>query len=133
MEKDREPGAATPASGALRRLLFVCGVILVPIGAAGVILPVLPGVPVLILAAACFARSSPRFERWLVTHPFLGPGVIAWRERGAISLKAKAISLPVMAASGVWVYFSGAPVFAKVIAIVSLSGAALFVSTRPNE
>ncbi len=117
----------------MRAFYFTIGVVLVPIGVAGVILPVLPGVPLLILAAACFARSSPRLERWLVNHPFLGPGIVAWRERGAISPKSKAISITVMALSGVAAFYSGAPAVAKTIALASLAGAALFVVTRPNR
>ncbi len=114
-------------------LLKAVGLVLVPIGIAGVILPILPGVPLLILAAACFARSSPRLEKWLVNHPWLGPGIVAWRERGAISPKSKAISISVMALSGGAAYFSAAPPVAKMIAILSLTGAALFVVTRPNH
>lgn len=117
----------------LRLLLKVIGLVLVPIGVAGVFLPILPGVPLLILAAACFARSSPRLEHWLVKHPRLGPGIVAWRERGAISLKSKMISIPVMALSGAAALFSDAPTIAKAIAVTSLTGAALFVVTRPNR
>lgn len=116
-----------------RWLLKTIGLVLVPIGVAGVFLPILPGVPLLILAAACFARSSPRLEQWLITHPQLGPGIVAWRERGAISLKSKAISITVMALSGVAALLSDAPTFATAIAAASLTGAALFIVTRPNR
>ena len=126
-----EPASDLPPG--LRWLLKAIGVILIPIGVAGVILPVLPGVPLLILAAACFARSSPRLERWLMEHPFLGPGIVAWRTRGAISPKAKTLAISVMALSAGAAYFSGASGFAKAIAIVSLACAALFVVTRPNQ
>ena len=114
-------------------LLKAIGLIFVPIGIAGVFLPILPGVPLLILAAACFARSSPRLERWLITHPRLGPGIVAWRERGAISPKSKTLSISVMALSGAAAFFSEAPMIAKIIALASLTGAALFVVTRPHH
>ncbi len=112
---------------------MIIGFILVPIGVAGVILPGLPGTIFLILAAACFARSSPRFEQWLVNHRYLGPGIVAWRERGAISTKSKTIAISVMALSGMLTALSGAPVVAKAIAALSLTGAALFVATRPSH
>ena len=115
------------------RILFVCGLLLVPIGVAGVILPLLPGVPFLIVAAACFARSSPRFEHWLVTHPQLGPGVVAWRERGVISWRSKLIALPMMALSAFFVIRSAAPDPVKIGVVLTLVGCALFVASRPGR
>lgn len=125
------PYERKPLSGRWRIVLKVIGVILVPIGVAGVILPVLPGVPVLILAAACFSRSSPRFERWLVNHPRFGPGIIAWRERGAIPRRAKILAISMMTISCFVVYTSGAPAFVKIPVLAGIMGAALFVVTRP--
>jgi uncharacterized membrane protein YbaN (DUF454 family) len=55
----------------------------------GVAVPLLPTVPLVILAAFCFARSSPRLEAWLVEHPRMGPHIQSWRTRGAISRKGK--------------------------------------------
>ena len=117
----------------MRLALKLIGLILVPIGVAGVILPGLPGTVFLILAAACFMRSSPRLEQWLVSHPWLGPGIVAWRERGAISTKSKITAISVMALSGAGVIYFGAPVFVKIAALASLTGAALFVGTRPSQ
>ena len=117
----------------MRFIYLTIGLILVPIGVAGVFLPILPGVPLLILAAACFARSSPRLEQWLVNHRHFGPGIVAWRERGAISPKSKTISISVMALSGAAALVSDAPTIAKAIVVTSLTGAALFVVTRPNR
>ena len=117
----------------MRFVYLIIGLILVPIGIVGVVLPGLPGTIFLILAAACFARSSPRFEQWLVNHKFLGPGIVAWRERGAISRKSKTIAISVMALSGALTVLSSAPAFAKAIAALSLIGAAVFVGTRPDH
>ena len=69
------------------------------LGAAGVLLPLLPTVPFVILAAFCFARGSPRLERWLVEHPRFGPHISAWRSRGAISRTGKQAALLCFAAS----------------------------------
>ena len=76
----------------LRALFLAAGLLFTAIGLVGVVLPVLPTTPFLILAAACFARSSVRLERWLLDHPRLGPPLRAWRERGAIPPRAKAMA-----------------------------------------
>lgn len=58
-------------------------------GIVGVALPLLPTVPFLLLAAFCFARSSDRWHRWLVDHPYLGPPIRDWQTRGAIRRTVK--------------------------------------------
>ncbi len=72
------------------RLFYLAGGYLsLALGTIGAFLPVLPTVPFMILAAFCFARSSPELERRLVEHPILGPHILRWREHGAISRKGK--------------------------------------------
>jgi len=68
---------------------FLSGITALIIGGIGIVLPLVPTVPLFILAAYCFARSSPRLEQWLITHPRYGQGIAMWRERGAISAKGK--------------------------------------------
>lgn len=86
----------------MRRLLYLgLGFASVALGAAGIVLPLLPTVPFMLLAAFCFARSSPRLEAWIVEHPRFGPHVRAWRERGAISPAGKRAALAAFAFSAV--------------------------------
>ena len=59
-------------------ILATAGFVLLSVGCLGIVLPLLPTTPFLIAAAACFSRSSPRFERWLVTHPRLDHPIRAW-------------------------------------------------------
>ncbi len=76
--------------GVLTRPLYLAaGWLSLAFGALGVVLPILPTVPFVILAAFCFARSSPRLETWLLANPTFGSHIIAWREHGAISRKGK--------------------------------------------
>lgn len=133
---ERESDSPRPMTRPLKRhtklALQIAGVVLTALGVIGVVLPVMPGVPLLILAAACFARSSPALENWLVTHPVLGPGIVAWRERGAISTRAKIFAIAMMAVSAFLLVQSTAPTLIKAFVLAALAGSSLFVSTRPN-
>lgn len=73
----------------VRTLYLICGFAALALGAIGVVLPLLPTVPFMILAAYCFARSSPRFEAVLLDNPSFGPHIRRWRNNGAISRKGK--------------------------------------------
>jgi uncharacterized protein len=84
----------------MRRLLYLgLGFASVGLGALGVVLPLLPTVPFMLLAAFFFARSSPRLEAWIVGHPRFGPHVSAWREKGAISAAGKRAAFAAFAIS----------------------------------
>ena len=71
----------------------------------GIVLPIMPTVPFLLLAAFCFARSNPAWEQRLLDHPRYGPSLHQWRERRAISRKAKISAVAAMAAGGVITWF----------------------------
>lgn len=133
-----EPSSQVPPGRTMRRiaqirrpLLIAAGCICVVLGAIGLVLPIMPGTIFLILAAACFAKSSPRFENWLINHPRLGPPVIAWRRSGAIPTRAKIIAISMMALSFAIAWAGGAPGWALVLTAVALGGSALYVGTRP--
>lgn len=115
-----------------RPLFLVMGVVLTFVGAVGVITPGWPGTVFLILAAGCFARSSPKLEAWLIAHPRLGPDVVAWRENGAISRPVKFIAIGSMFASFVIVLLVSRSLVWTVIAGVCLAASALYVGTRPG-
>src|SRR3546814_2634265 len=82
-----------------RHFYLVSGWASLGLGALGAFLPLLPTVPFVILAAFCFARSSPRLEAWLVTHPQFGHHIVAWREKRAISRKGKMAATAAFAVS----------------------------------
>jgi uncharacterized membrane protein YbaN (DUF454 family) len=69
------------------------GLFFVGLGAVGVLLPLLPTTPFLLLAAACFARSSERWHQWLLSNPHFGPLIHDWHAHRCISRKAKALAL----------------------------------------
>lgn len=84
---------------ALRMILLVIGWLSVALGVIGIFVPVLPTTPFLLLAAACFVRSSRRFYLWLVEHPKLGPWIRDYLEGQGIPLKGKVYALVLMWAS----------------------------------
>jgi uncharacterized membrane protein YbaN (DUF454 family) len=116
----------------MRRPLFLAaGIASVVLGAVGAILPVLPTVPFLILAAFCFARSNPRWEARLLEHPRWGPPIRDWRERGAISRKAKWVATVAMAGSAALALLT-LPWPWAAVPLVPLAIAAAWIWTRPD-
>ncbi|MGE4403735.1 MAG: YbaN family protein [Desulfobulbus sp.] len=83
------PAGKNSSTPILRWLLFACGWISVALAILGILLPVLPTVPFLLLALACFSRSSDRFHTWLVEHEQLGPLVRPYLTGAGMPLKAK--------------------------------------------
>ena len=125
--------AAPERHAALRWLFLGLGLFFTGLGFVGAFLPVLPTVPFLIVAAACFARSSTRLETWLLDHPHFGPLLRDWRERGAIPLRAKRMSLAgTLLGFGLFVAFSH-PGWPLMLAVAGLMGVGLiYVFTRPT-
>jgi uncharacterized protein len=70
-------------------LLSVAGWLAVGLALLGVFLPLLPTTPFLLVAAACFARSSPKLHAKLLAHPRLGPFLEQWRRDRSVPLAAK--------------------------------------------
>jgi uncharacterized protein len=87
------------ASRPLRWLWLLAGWLALLLGAVGVVTPLLPTVPFVLLAAACFSRGSARWEAWLLAHPRFGPTVRSWRERHAIPRRAKQLATLMMSLS----------------------------------
>ena len=108
------------------------GFISLGLGIIGIPLPLLPTTPFILLAAFCFARSSPQLQMWLETHPRFGPMIVNWREKGAISKRAKSYSVAVMIATPLLSLAIGVPAWALAAQVLCLLGAATFVLTRPS-
>lgn len=90
------PGARRPARP-VRAVLIVLGTVFLGLGALGLVLPVLPTTPFVLLAAACYLRASERLHRRLVTSRTFGPTIVAWQEHGAIPPRAKATAIALVA------------------------------------
>jgi len=102
------------------------------IGVVGLVVPLLPTTPFLILAAACYSRGSERFERWLVSHPRFGAGVRDWRNHGVISPRAKAIAtVGILVSSTIPLTLLSLPW--KAVAVCVVAGVLLFIHSRPSR
>lgn len=117
----------------IRRVLWiVLGLTATGCGIAGIVLPLVPTTPFMLLAAFAFARSSPRLHNWLISHPRFGPPIHAWRAHGAISRKTKIAAIAFMIGSlllSVAVGVSGTVIAVQAIV---LAGAGAFIATRPE-
>ena len=72
------------------------GTLFLVIGIVGIFLPILPTTPFLLLATACYARSSRRFYNWLMNHPVFGPMIVEWRTYKSIPWRIKLVAMVTM-------------------------------------
>ena len=90
------PARPVVRTGASRVLWLAIGMISVGLGGIGIVVPGLPTTVFFIVAAWCFARSSPRFERWVLGLPKIGPVVRDHRDGLGMPRRVKAIALAMM-------------------------------------
>ena len=105
---------AKQATG-FRRWLFVgSGLLFVGIAVLGAILPVLPTTPWVLLAGACFARSSPRLHSWLQRSPYFGHMLRDWEMHRGIRWRVKAFAIcMIVTVIGLTVTLRNPPEWAK--------------------
>ncbi|UCB57874.1 MAG: YbaN family protein [Thermoplasmatales archaeon] len=77
----------------LKWILITAGTIFIGIGIIGIFIPILPTTPFLLLAAACYARSSIRFYNWLMNNKLIGAYIKNYREKRGIPLKIKVFTI----------------------------------------
>lgn len=116
----------------LRLLWFVCGLTALALAGLGVILPLLPTTPFLLLAAFAFARSSERFHQWLLTHRLFGPIINNWQQHGAISRRAKWLSLISIIAIFSLSIILNVRLSVLTIQAIVLTAVAAFIISRPT-
>lgn len=108
------------------------GLLCLLLGAVGIVLPLLPTVPFLLLAAFLFARSSERLHNWLLSHPRLGPPIEDWQSRGAINPAAKRLAtISIVVVFGISLAMGLRPLILGIQA-VTLSCVLIFIWTRPS-
>jgi len=117
----------------MKPVWFVFGIISITLGALGVILPLLPTTPFILLAAFCLARSSNQFHAWLVGHKVFGPVILDWQTRGAIGQKAKRMATASIVLVFAISLFLGVPAYLLGTQVIVLGGVLLFIWSRPTS
>lgn len=116
-----------------RYLLLALGWLSLGAGAVGLVLPVLPTAPFVLLAAACFMRSSERLHRWVVSHRVLGCHIEDYLAERGLRAKTKAVALLTLwasvIASTIW-FVPAAVVDAVLVAIAA--GVSLYILRLPT-
>ena len=132
-----DTGTGLRASGALDSLrrhgLMAVGMIAFALGAVGIVVPLLPTTIFWIIAAACFARSVPRWERRIYRHSRFGGVIRDFMVSGVIRREAKLAALAGMAASfGLTAAVSGLNLLWLGILAAMLFAVGIYVATRPE-
>jgi len=118
----------------MRVVYFSLGWIFFALGIIGILLPVMPTTPFMLLALWGFARSSDKFHNWLYTHRFFGPPLRQWNEHRVIPLIAKIMSVSFMSISFVMMMFSSYLVMWQKLTVAALMlYGAWFILSKPSK
>jgi uncharacterized membrane protein YbaN (DUF454 family) len=117
----------------MKAVLVVCGSISVALGVIGIFLPLMPTTVFLLLAAACYARSSDRFYRWLITHRWLGTYIRNHYEGRGMRPRDKAITLVALwAGIGATAFFTVHALWLQLLLFAIALGVTLHVVRLPR-
>ena len=129
-----EPTDSKHAERGMARIPYLCmGCLMLVLAVIGAILPLMPTTIFLILASWFFARSSPRLEAWLLTHPRFGATLHAWHSTGAIPRPAKAMACAGMTIGFVFFWLGVHPALWVALGVAAfLLASAFYVVSRPE-
>lgn len=120
------------ANPVIRHVLFVTGWLSLMLGVLGIFLPLLPTTPFVLLAGACFARSSSRFYAWITSHPRFGPMIADYLAGKGLPLHAKRMAIGLMWVSILfgcwWVDF----VWARVAMLLTAVAVTVYIWRLPT-
>jgi len=124
-QEPRTPNETKASQKLVRVLFFVTGSIFLALGAIGVALPVLPTTPFLLLALACYCRSSERMTYWMLNNKYFGNYIRNYKEGKGIPLKTKLFAITIL-----WItlVYSAIFIIPILIAQVILFGVAVAVT-----
>lgn len=110
----------------------VLAYISIALAAIGVVLPLLPTTPFVLLAAFFASKGSPAFASWLEEHPTFGPAILDWRRNRVIPKKAKVLACSMMLLSWSLLFFMGVAAIVLAISGTFMACMAMYLLTRPS-
>lgn len=116
-----------------RPLYLVAGCLSLAFGVVALVVPLIPGIVFLALAAGCFSRSSPALDKWLTTHPRFGKLITNWQTSGAISRTTKWVITASMLASFCLIFFETPSRAIQAAVAVGMVAVLVYVWRRPEE
>lgn len=116
----------------MRVLWVLAGFAALLIGGVGIVLPVLPTTPFVLLAAFAFGKGSVRLRNWLVDHARFGPIIRDWEAHGAIAIRYKRIAYTLMVLAFTASILAGLRPLLLIIQGTCLCCAAFYIHTRPT-
>ncbi len=120
--------------GVVRYLYLGAGLLSIGLAIVGTLLPVVPTVPLVLLAGFFFSRSSERFDSWLVGHPLFGPIIRDWRAGLGFTVRAKVIAVSAIALSFSLTLLVAVESTAGRAGMIALALAVItYVVTRPTK
>ncbi|MEJ2243166.1 MAG: YbaN family protein [Candidatus Bathyarchaeota archaeon] len=107
----------------VRSLFFIAGTITLALGAVGVVLPVLPTTPFLLISLACYVRSSERMSHWLLNNKYFGSYLRNYKEGKGVPMKTKLFAITVLWITIAFSAFVLVPIFAVQIILLVVATA----------
>lgn len=104
----------------------------IALAAIGIVLPLLPTTPFVLLAAWSAGKGSPAFSAWLENHQTFGPAIENWRDRRAIPLKGKWLAFTMLCFSWFVLFATGAPAVVLTVTGLTFLGLACYLLTRAS-
>lgn len=123
---------APALSRPMRWLLLAIAALSLLLALVGALLPIMPTVPFVLVAAWAAAKSSPRLARWLENHPAMGPSIREWRQHGVVRRSVKWFTTITMSGGGAFAAVVARPWWVPVAVIAVMAAVAIWLWLRPE-
>jgi uncharacterized membrane protein YbaN (DUF454 family) len=112
-------------------LLKISGIFFVALAFIGAFLPLLPTTPFLLVAATCFAKSSPRMHKMLLANKVFGPMIYHWERSRSIPKRAKILALSSIIIASLWSCYILQTIWLKVLVVALVVWPFIFLWRLP--